>query len=159
MRKERVITFMDADDNTLLVRLAHERVQLAVIDSRPALEGGELRAFASALFRAYVAPPLASQLAEAASQLAALEAGPGLAAAQRAQLAAARRAIEAVQGSLAEAEPAEPGHQRAPAWLDPACAPARDPACAPARAKRRKPRTFRASDGELLDWGWTRIAA
>lgn len=156
--KERVISFMDADDNTLLVRLAPERMQLAVVDSRPAIEGSELRAFASAVFRAYVGPPLAAELAAAASQLVALEAV--LAPAQAAQLAAARRAIEAAQVAMSEPEAAaEPARATSgPAWLDPTANPAAEVSVAKRPRRPRKPRTFRCGEGYLLDWGWRRIA-
>jgi len=167
------MTFIDADDNTMLVRLGPERLQLAVVDSRPGIEGSELRAFASAVFQAYVGPPLVEQLAAAASQLVEVEAAGGLSAEQVTQLAAVRRTLSTVEGALIEPElqPATRSRRntrRRPAWLDPTMGPASPPpAVAPAEPsepvepgpQRRKPRTFRTGEGYLLDWGWKRIAA
>jgi hypothetical protein len=66
---ERQITFIDADDNPLVVWLKHDRVQLFVVDSEPELEAAELRGFATALFAAYVAGPLAKRLESAHAKI------------------------------------------------------------------------------------------
>jgi hypothetical protein len=62
---ERQLTFIDVDENRLELWLKPDRVQLVVIDSRPELEAGELRRFASVLFAEYVARDLADRLAAA----------------------------------------------------------------------------------------------
>jgi hypothetical protein len=62
---ERLLTFIDCDENRLELRLKPDRAQLVVIDSRPELEAGELRRFASVMFAEYVAPQLGERLAEA----------------------------------------------------------------------------------------------
>jgi hypothetical protein len=66
---ERQLTFIDVDENRLELWLKPDRVQLVVIDSRPELEAGELRRFASVLFAEYVARDLADRLAAARSRL------------------------------------------------------------------------------------------
>lgn len=65
----RLLTFIDVDENRLELWLKPDRVQLVVIDSRPELEAGELRRFASVVFAEYVAPDLADRLAAARSRL------------------------------------------------------------------------------------------
>lgn len=67
---ERRLTFIDVDENPLVVCMKEDRVQLLVVDSRPELEAGELRAFAAALFAAYGGAPLAGQLAAARETIA-----------------------------------------------------------------------------------------
>src|SRR5215468_10521770 len=62
---KRRLTFIDVDENRLELWLKPDRVQLVVIDSRPELEAGELRRFASVLFAEYVARDLADRLAAA----------------------------------------------------------------------------------------------
>lgn len=59
---ERRLTFIDVDENPFVVWLKDDRIQLSVIDSRPELEAGELRAFAAALFAAYGGAPLVARL-------------------------------------------------------------------------------------------------
>ena len=66
---ERQLTFIDVDENRLELWLKPDRVQLFVIDSRPELEAGELRRFASVLFAEYVARDLADRLAAARGRL------------------------------------------------------------------------------------------
>ena len=66
---ERQLTFIDVDENRLELWLKPDRVQLVVIDSRPELEAGELRRFASVLFAEYVARDLADRLAAARNRL------------------------------------------------------------------------------------------
>lgn len=65
----RRLTFIDVDENRLELWLKPDRVQLVVVDSRPELEAGELRRFASALFAEYVARDLGDRLAAARGQL------------------------------------------------------------------------------------------
>jgi hypothetical protein len=59
---ERMHCFIDVDENRLELWLRPDRIQLVVVDSRPELEAGELRKFASAVFTEYVARDLAAQL-------------------------------------------------------------------------------------------------
>lgn len=66
---ERLLTFIDVDENRLELRLKQDRVQLVVIDSRPELEAGELRRFASVLFAEYVGQDLAARLEAARIRL------------------------------------------------------------------------------------------
>jgi hypothetical protein len=66
---ERQITFIDVDENPLVVRLKHDRVQFFVVDSEPELEAGELREFVTALFAAYAAGPLARRLESAHAKI------------------------------------------------------------------------------------------
>jgi len=66
---DRQITFIDTDENPLVVHLKDDRIQLAVYDSRPELEANELRGFATALFAAYVGGGLAQRLAAASRRL------------------------------------------------------------------------------------------
>lgn len=63
------LTFIDVDDNRLELWLAPDRIRLAGADSRPELEAGELRRFASVVFGRYVAPDLAARLARARNRL------------------------------------------------------------------------------------------
>jgi hypothetical protein len=65
----RQLTFIDVDENRLELWLKPDRIQLVVIDSRPELEAGELRRFASVVFAEYVARDLADRLAAARSRL------------------------------------------------------------------------------------------
>jgi hypothetical protein len=65
----RQLTFIDVDENRLELWLKPDRIQLVVIDSRPELEAGELRRFASVLFAEYVARDLADRLAAARGRL------------------------------------------------------------------------------------------
>src|SRR5262245_48075331 len=66
---KRRLTFIDVDENRLELWLKPDRVQLVVIDSRPELEAGELRRFASVVFAEYVARDLADRLGAARSRL------------------------------------------------------------------------------------------
>ncbi|HEX3758571.1 MAG TPA: hypothetical protein VHW23_07675 [Kofleriaceae bacterium] len=65
----RQLTFIDVDENRLELWLKPDRVQLVVVDSRPELEAGELRRFASVVFAEYVARDLVDRLDAARSQL------------------------------------------------------------------------------------------
>ncbi|HEU4732825.1 MAG TPA: hypothetical protein VFT22_33245, partial [Kofleriaceae bacterium] len=62
---ERQITFIDVDENPLVVWLKDDRVQFFVVDSEPELEAAELHELARALFATYVAAPLGRRLASA----------------------------------------------------------------------------------------------
>jgi hypothetical protein len=66
---DRQITFIDTDDNPLIVRLKEDRAQLVVVDGEPELEAAELRGFATALFAAYVGGPLARRLAASCDKI------------------------------------------------------------------------------------------
>jgi len=59
---ERGLRFIDVDENRLELWLEPDRAQLVVVDSRPELEGSELRRFASVLFAEYVARDLGDRL-------------------------------------------------------------------------------------------------
>ena len=59
---ERQLTFIDVDENSLVLWLKEDRVQLRVVDSRPELEAGELRAFASVLFAGEFTAPVVAFL-------------------------------------------------------------------------------------------------
>jgi len=150
---ERQLTFIDVDENSLVLWLKEDRVQLRVVDSRPELEAGELRAFASVLFAAYVGGPLAARLEAACAQLAAVSdqlAASGAeaqAAAMTGPLGAIREVAAAFAGVRAAIAPA-PGKAPAPAASRPA------PARAPARPRKR--RGHRAGEGDPPAWGWTR---
>jgi hypothetical protein len=66
---ERGLRFIDVDENRLELWLEPDRVQLVVMDSRPELEGNELRRFASVLFAEYVARDLSDRLGAARLRL------------------------------------------------------------------------------------------
>lgn len=102
---ERQLTFIDADENRLVLWLKEDRVQLCVVDSRPELEAGQLRAFASALFAAYVGGPLVARLLSARGaigkvrdQLAEARAGDELLAALDGSLCAIESVKDALDG-------------------------------------------------------------
>jgi len=97
------VTFIDVDENKLVLWLQRDRVRLGVIDCRPELEAGELRRFASLLFSTYVAPALAVQLAEVRAQLGDVRAQAGAPGAQDAALDRAGRALDAIDDLLATA--------------------------------------------------------
>jgi len=65
----RQLTFIDVDENRLELWLKPDRVQLVVIDSRPELEAGELRRFASVVFAEYVGRDLVNRLDVARGRL------------------------------------------------------------------------------------------
>ena len=66
---ERRLTLIDVDENPFVVSLKDDRIQLCAVDSRPELEGSELRVFAAALFAAYAAPPLVGRLDAARAKI------------------------------------------------------------------------------------------
>jgi hypothetical protein len=167
---ERRITFIDADENPLVVWLKDDRVQLFVVDSEPELAAGELRGFALALFATYVGPALTTRLASARTNLGGVR--DALVAA-----GAADALIAALDGSLRALEDVEQGLTAAGAAIAPDPAPVtppwppwptepREPPGLPgpavrsmvtARSGDRKPtRPRRAREAELLGWGWRR---
>jgi len=102
---ERQLTFIDVDENRLELWLRPDRIQLVVIDSRPELEAGELRRFASAVFTEYVAPDLAAQLDAARLRLReARDLAPG-AGALAAALDGALRALDGAAAAVAVPAP------------------------------------------------------
>jgi len=179
---ERRLTFIDCDENPLVVWLKEDRVRLAVIDSRPELAAGELRRFASALFATYVGARLAARLEAARTKLSgvrdqlAVTTGDGeLCAALDDSLAAVEDAMRAMTASTASSpdpaespesseppDPAEPPEPDPPDPTDPPEPP--EPPEPPtgtvltAYDRFRKPkRAKRAGEGDgLLDWGWVR---
>ena len=166
----RQLTFIDCDENRLELWLKPDRVQLVVIDSRPELEAGELRRFASVMFAAYVAPELARRLD--AAQLRLREAR-AQAAAPGGELAAALDAALAALGELAAAvaipapvvELPEPDDElEAEVEPDAEPAPVVSASSRSARTggngRRRYPllkaiRGKRAEDGGALRWPWS----
>src|SRR5215470_5690259 len=103
---ERMHTFIDVDENRLELWLRPDRIQLVVIDSRPELEAGELRRFASAVFTEYVARDLAAQLDAARLRLReARDLAPGGDAALAAALDGALRAIDGAAAAVAVPAP------------------------------------------------------
>src|SRR5215470_7377043 len=95
---ERMHTFIDVDENRLELWLRPDRIQLVVVDSRPELEAGELRRFASAVFTEYVARGLAAQLDAARLRL---REARGLAPDDAALAAALDGALRALDGAAA----------------------------------------------------------
>jgi hypothetical protein len=151
---ERQLTFIDVDENSLVLWLKKDRVQLRVVDSRPELEAGELRAFASVLFAAYVGGPLVARLEAACGQLA--EVRDQLASSgadeQVAVLAGSLRVIGEVAAAIAGVRAAiAPAPDATTAPSSPPPSPA-----APARRPRRSTRAKRAREGDLPRWGWVR---
>jgi hypothetical protein len=145
---DREITFIDVDENPLVVWLKEDRVQLFVVDSQPELEANELRGFATALFAAYVGGPLAQRLEAARAKIDGV----------RERLAAtggSRELVAALDGSLsviADARDAMSAAARAVSPAEPApCTP-----FAVAGRRRSSSRGRRAGEGPLLGWGWRR---
>jgi hypothetical protein len=147
---ERQITFIDTDENPLIVQLKHERVQLFVVDSEPELEACELREFATALFAAYVAGPLARRLEAAHAKidqvrehLAATGAADELIAALDGSLAAIGDVRDAITAERAGLAPDGGGEVISAVTVS---------------GRRRKPtRGTRAGErGGRLGWGWVR---
>lgn len=150
---ERQITFIDADENPLVVWLKHERVQFFVVDSEPELEAGELRGFATALFAAYVAGPLARRLESAHDKIERVRE-------HLATTGAADELIAALDGSLGAIDDVRDAITAAGV----ATAPVGEPAEAPVisavtvTGRSRKPtRGKRAGECDgLVGWGWVR---
>lgn len=167
---ERRLTFIDCDENPLEVLLKEDRVQLVVVDSRPELEAGELRRFASVLFATYAGPPLIERLASACTklgevrdQLASAAGENALVAALDASLATvedlkqALTAATTVASDPASAEPPEPPEPAEPPGPpEPPEPPMGSILTAYDRFKTPK-RARRAQEGDgLLVWGWVR---
>jgi len=156
---ERQITFIDVDENPLVVWLKPDRIQLFVVDSEPELESTELRAFATALFAAYVGGPLAQRLEAARAKIDDVRD-------RLATAGGARELVAALDGSLrviADARDAMSAASRAVAPVAPAAMlPEPTPLFAPAGAasatgrRRKSTRGQRAGEGALLGWGWIR---
>jgi hypothetical protein len=159
---DRHITFIDGDDNPLVVWLKEDCIQLSVIDSRPELSGLELYGLATALFAAYVGGSLAGRLDGARKKLDAV----------RDQLAAAggfRDLVAALDGSLAAVAAVRDAMVAATEAVAPApeAKPARssrsrrargaaDEAAAPSSpVRRRRNRGDRAGERpRSVGWGW-----
>jgi hypothetical protein len=161
---DRRITFIDVDENPLVVWLKDDRVQLFVVDSEPELEAGELRGFALALFATYVGDALATRLASARQQIGGVRdalAAAGAADALVAALDASLRAIEDVhQGMTAAGAAIAPDPAPAtPPWPERPPGPSRSTMSSvfTTAGRLRKPtRAKPAREGELLGWGWGR---
>jgi hypothetical protein len=181
----RQLTFIDVDENRLELWLKPDRVQLVVIDSRPELEAGELRRFASVVFAEYVARDLADRLEAARGRLQeARDRAPGgeliaaLDGALRAisDLAAAvaipeplpvplevdPEALDDDPAPLERGEPAEPdpGAAAEPIVLSFPAEPRRYPSLRDTlRGSRKRPRRGdRAEEASELRWGGVAIA-
>ena len=153
---ERQLTFIDVDENSLVLWLKEDRVQLRVVDSRPELEADELRAFAAVLFATYVGPPLAARLEAARAQLDGVRArllsgDAGELVAEVAEMERSLRAIEDVAAVITGVRklaappcgPEQPAPPAPPAPIAPAPRP-------------RKRRSLRAEEGDPPGWGWVR---
>jgi hypothetical protein len=164
---ERQLTFIDVDENRLELWLKQDRVQLVVVDSRPELEAGELRRFASVVFAEYVGRDLAARLEAARIRLREARdraGGDEL----LATLDAALRAIDEVTAAVAVPEPrSEPAELAEPALgledeaeIDPDPEP---PIVLPALtggqpypllSGRKSTRGTRAKEGATPGWSW-----
>lgn len=161
---ERLLTFIDGDDNRLELWLKPERIQLVVIDSRPELADAELRRFASALFAEYVAGGLAAELEAARLRLRDARGRAADDAALAGALDGALRALDAIAATVA-VPPATPVlvEPERDAAIDPAldaAAPPREltgmrpyPPLKPSRRGRR------ACESSALRWSTSGDAA
>jgi hypothetical protein len=141
---DRQITFIDTDENPLVVQLKDDRIQLAVFDSRPELEGNELRGFATALFAAYVGGGLAGRLGTASGKLDGV----------RDQLAAAggfRELVAALDGATAAIAAVRDALTAATIAVLPEPSISPDPLPRTRGAIRRAPRGPRLGEGGLLE--------
>ncbi len=157
---ERDLTFIDLDENPLVVRLKRDRIELSVYDSHPELAAGELRAFASALFAEYVGPHLVIRVVAARARLLAARDAHAAGAHEVSQLAAldgALRALDDVTRVMTEAGAIE-DPKLPPLPLTPVELPAYAPLGGPRRAKRAR-RVPRAEEGALPSWGWRQAIA
>lgn len=141
---ERQLRFIDVDENFLVLWLKEDRVQLRVVDSRPELEAGELRAFASVLFAEYVGGPLVARLEAARDQLAGLRDRLGQGSAD--EIAAYESSLRAV----GEVAAAIAGVRKA---IAPPAEPVSSPASQPSPAGPA-PRKRRAREPRGPRWGW-----
>jgi len=150
---ERQLAFIDTDDNLLELWLKDDRVALCVVDSRPELEAGELRAFASVLFATYVAGPLITRLGatqatlgELRDRLLAIGGNEQMLAALDGSLRPIAEVTRAIAG-LPPAPPVEPDLPVAPKAAQTAGLPGR---------RRRPVVPRRAREGSAAGWGWRR---
>jgi hypothetical protein len=163
---ERQLTFIDVDENRLELWLKQDRVQLVVIDSRPELEAGELRRFASVRFAEYVGRDLAARLEAARTQLREARSR-GASRELIAALDGALRAIDdvaaavAVPGPLPEPTPgleADAGDAADDDDPDPAPPPIALPGLSdppyPLLSGRKSTRGSRAKEGATTGWMW-----
>lgn len=156
---DRRITFIDVDENPLVVWLKQDRVQLFVVDSEPELEAAELRGFALVLFATYVGGALTARLASAREKIGGVRD-------RLAATAGADELLAALDGSLSAIEDVAQVMTAVETALAPDPAPATpEPAPSPeaamraiytAHGRRRKPtRAKRAGEGGgRLGWGW-----
>lgn len=170
----RQLTFIDVDENRLELWLKPDRIQLVVIDSRPELEAGELRRFASVVFAEYVARDLAGRLEAARSGL--LEARDRVPGSELfAVLEGALRAVDQLTAAVAISEPLPVPVEVDPDALDDEPAPpaVAEPVAPPSpagprrypllqdtlRASRKRPRRGdRLKEASELRWGGVAIA-
>jgi hypothetical protein len=150
---ERRLTFMDVDENLLTVLLKEERVQLLVVDSRPELEAGELRRFASVLFATYVGAELAARLEAACRKIDGVRD-------KLAATAGADELLATLDGSLAAIEDVRHAITAAGVAIAPDPTTPEPPTRSVLTADgqfRTPKRTRRAEEGDgLLGWGWVR---
>lgn len=154
---ERQLTFIDVDENSLVLWLKEDRVQLRVVDSRPELEADELRAFAAVLFATYVGPPLAARLEVARAQLDGVRtrlasSGAGELVAEVSEIERSLRAIEDVAAAISGVRKLA----AAPACGSRPAAPPAPPAPIAPQPRPRKRRATRAGEGDVQGWGWVR---
>lgn len=151
--KARQVTFIDVDGNPLIMLMQHERIQLSGADSRPELQGGELRALATALYAAYVAPQVKRRLTTGRDRV--TEARAKLAAAGGdatviAALDAALRALVDVDDAMTTAISSTTPLDRHP---DPSEQPV-NRMYTPVGRRRRNRKGGRAAGGTPTVWGW-----
>jgi hypothetical protein len=151
---ERQITFIDMDENPLIVQLKDDRVQFFVMDSEPELEAAELREFAKAVFAAYVAGPLAKRLASAHDKIDRVRE-------HLAATGAAEELIAALDGSLAAVDDVRDAITSARAGSSPAADPDAEAPVISAvtvSGRRRKPTRARRLGERAgnIGWGWVR---
>jgi hypothetical protein len=154
---ERQITFIDTDENPLVVWLKPERVQFFVVDSEPELEAAELREFARTVFATYVAGPLARRLESAHDKIDRVRE-------HLAATGAADELIAALDGSVLAIDDVRDAILGGRIATGPLAAPATPGEEAPVisavtvTGRRRKPtRGMRAGEcGDRIGWGWVR---
>jgi hypothetical protein len=157
---ERRLTFIDVDENQLVVWLKEDRIQLVVVDSRPELEAGELRGFAVALFATYVGAPLAARLDSARRKIGGVRD-------KLATTAGVDELIAALDGSLNAIEDVKHVITAAGTVIAPDPEPVAPPPAAPTEPATRaratadgrsgKPRSARRAGegGAAPGWGWS----
>jgi hypothetical protein len=159
---ERRLTFIDVDENPLVVWLKEDRIQLSVVDSRPELEAGELRGFVVALFATYVGAQLATRLDAARKKIGGVRDQLATTTGVDELLAALDGSLNAIEdvkhvitaaGTVVEPAP-EPVAPAAPATTPEPAAPLGRRAGCSAEVRRKKPRPARrvSEGGGLLGW-------